>query len=326
MRNQSEIVKIRGKLKSTKRATISVALATATSLLLTGCSAQQPESEPLVFVGVPVDEGKDPAESYRIMMDLVSEATGREVTFYQAQDYATATEALISGQVDVAVLSVFSYVLATSQNDQIDLLATVARAGGDLPGAFSYGIKRAGDPAVTTLNDLKGKKVCFSDPASGVGYFWPAYSMLEAGIDPDPIESEDYSAIFSGTFPQVAVAVANGDCDAGFILDAIFDSVLPNSDLVDVSKLEKFWTSPVLPGLPLVVNSARIDQASSDSIKSIMLERGNKTALVSSGVCENEKDCPFLSAAAWGFVEKEESFYEPLRDLCARLEISQCSR
>lgn len=297
------------------------------SLLITGCANNtQQDQEPLIFVGVPVDEGIDPAESYRIMMDLISEATGREVTFYQAQDYATATEALIGGQVDVAVLSVFSYVLATNQNDQIDLLATVARAGGELPGAFSYGIKRAGDEGISDLTDLVGKKVCFSDPASGVGYFWPAYSMLEAGIDPDPIESKDYSATFSGTFPQVAVAVANGDCDAGFILDAIFDSVLPKSDIVDVSKLEKFWTSPVLPGLPLVVNSATVDDETANVIKNVMLEKGNKTQLVESGLCASEKDCAFLSAAAWGFVEKDESFYEPLWNLCARLEIEQCSK
>lgn len=304
----------------------SLLLASLVGLSLTACAPAPVEDQPIVFVGVPVDEGKDPAESYRIMMDLIEDATGRQVTFYQAQDYATATEALINGQVDVAVLSVFSYVLATSENDQIDLLATVARKGGELPGAFAYGIKRAGDSSIKEIQDLKGKTVCFSDPASGVGYFWPAYSMFQAGINPNPVESQDYTAIFSGTFPQVAVAVENGDCDAGFLLDAIYDSVLPRSDLVDVRQLEKFWTSPVLPGLPLVINSLKIDQATAAAIKSAMLEKGNKTYLTKIGTCTSESECAFLSAAAWGFIEKEDAFYEPLRELCSTLQIEQCTR
>lgn len=306
-----------------------IALATVAALTLSGCAAtsssQESSSEPLVFVGVPVDDSQDIADSYRLMMDLISEATGREVEFYQAQDYGTSTEALIAGKVDVSLLSVFSYVLATSRTESIELLGTVARDGGALPGAYSYGIKRAGDSSIQNLEDLKGKTVCYSDPGSGVGYFWPAYSMDQVGIDIDPVESNDYEAVFAGPFPQVAANVANGDCDAGFLLDAIYDSALPKSDLVDINSIEKFWTSPVLPGLALVVNSDVVSEADAEKIKQKMLTLGNKTALVSEGICESEGDCAFLSTAAWGLVESTDSFYDPLREVCARLEIDQCS-
>ncbi|MCF8529538.1 MAG: phosphate/phosphite/phosphonate ABC transporter substrate-binding protein [Aquiluna sp.] len=307
-----------------------IALAGVAAMFLAGCtptsSEQESGSDPLVFVGVPVDESQDIAESYRLMMNLISEATGRDVEFYQSQDYGTSTEALIAGKVDVSLLSVFSYVLATSRTESIELLGTVARDGGDLPGAYAYGIKGAGDASIQDLEDLRGKTVCYSDPGSGVGYFWPAYSMDEVGIDFDPVESKDYKAVFAGTFPQVAANVSNGDCDAGFLLDAIYDTALPNSDLVDMDSIEKFWTSPVLPGLALVVNSDAISEADAEKIKQKMLTLGNKTALVAEGICESEGECAFLSSAAWGFVESTDSFYDPLRELCGRLEIEQCSK
>lgn len=302
------------------RALSAVAL---TGLVLAGCTANT--NEPLVMVGVPVDESQNTAESYQLMMDLVSESVDRDVTFYESQDYGSGTQALIGGRVDIAVLSVFSYVLATSASEDIKLLATVARDGGELPGAFAYGIRRTGDEEISNIEDLRGKRVCFSDPGSGVGYFWPAYSMFQLGIDPDPVSSSDYEAVFAGTFPQVAVAVANGDCDAGFLLDAMYDTVIPRSEVVDMSLIEQFWTSPVLPGLALVYNSSTVSEDEADLIRTSMLAKGNKNSLVEEGVCTEYSDCRFLSAAAWGFVETSDSFYDPLRELCARMEIAQCS-
>lgn len=302
------------------RALSAVAL---TGLILAGCSANS--SEPLVMVGVPVDDSQNVAESYQLMMDVVSDSVDREVEFYESQDYASGTQALIGGRVDIAVLSVFSYVLATSASEDIKLLATVARDGGALPGAYAYGIRRSGDAAVTDLEDLRGKKVCFSDPSSGVGFFWPAYSMFQLGIDPDPVNSADYEAVFAGTFPQVAIAVSNGDCDAGFLLDAMYDTVIPRSEAVDMDTIEQFWTSPVLPGLALVYNASSVTEQEAEQIKAAMLAKGNKTALVEDGVCAEFSGCRFLSAAAWGFVDSEDSFYDPLRELCTRMEIAQCS-
>ena len=295
----------------------------APTLFLSGC-AMDSTSEPIVVAGIPFDDTQNVEESYEIFMDLVADATGREVEFYQASDYATVTEALLSGQVDIAQISAFSYILASSRSDDLDILGISGRNPTDPPGYFSYAIKRAGDTALNSIEDLRGKTICFSDPSSGAGYLWPAKYLAEAGINPDPLVTEDIKAVFAETFPQVALSVALGDCDAGFLLDVFWDRTLVDSDLVDISQLEKFWESNVSPGIPLVAKTSNFSEDELIALTKMFGERANKDYLVSAGICDDRQSCNFLSAAAWGYLPGEDSFYDELRDLCRELDLAQC--
>jgi phosphonate transport system substrate-binding protein len=293
------------------------------ALLLSGCVSGE-ESCPIRVAGVPLDDEQNVEQSYKIFMDLVAEATGREVEFYQAPDYAAVTEALISGQVDIAQLSAFSYVLATSRNSELEILGISSRNPDEDPGYFSYGIKRVGDESIQTMADLAGKKVCFSDPSSGAGYLWPSKFLVEAGINPDPTTTSDFEPVFAQTFPQVALSVALGDCDAGFMLDIFYDKTLKNSEIVDMSQLDKFWTSTVSPGIPLVMNPSGLSEREVRSLQEMIRSKANKDQLVAAGTCDDRASCDFLSDAAWGYVEGEDDFYDELRDLCNLLDLTQC--
>ena len=294
------------------------------ALPISGCSPDADQG-PIRVAGIPLDDAQNVSESYAIFMDLIAEATGREVEFYQSPDYNSGTEALIAGQVDVAQLSAFSYVLATSRTDSLKLLGISTRNPEAPPGYFSYGIKRAGDESITSISDLRGKRVCFSDPSSGAGYLWPAKFLAEAGIDPDPVTTVDIEPVFADTFPQVASSVSLGDCDAGFILDVFYDRTLADSDLVDLQTLDKFWTSTVSPGIPLVANSSRLSVKELEQIQAAVLEKGNKDYLAEVGICADTASCNFLTAASWGYVAGEDSFYDELRQLCDLLRLEQCS-
>ena len=302
---------------------ITLSALAVSALMLAGCSPAD-QSEPIVVSGIPFDDSQNVEDSYRIFMDLIEEATGRDVEFYQAPDYATVTEAVITGQVDIAQISAFSYVLATSRTSDLQVLGISGRNPTDPPGYFSYGIKRAGDASISDLNDLQGKKVCFSDPSSGAGYMWPAKFLAEAGMDPNPSTTADFTPVFAETFPQVALSVELGDCDAGFILDVFWDKTLVNSEIVDLGNLEKFWGSPVSPGIPAVLNSTKFTEAEIVALNDMIATKANKDYLVDAGICDDRASCQFLSDAAWGYVPGDDKFFDELRELCTLLDLAQC--
>lgn len=278
------------------------------------------------MAGVPFDDSQDVSESYAYLMDFVEEATGREVEFFQSSNYGSITEAVLSGQVDIAQLSSFSYVLATSRPNDLEIVGVSGRGPDEDPGYKSYGIIRADNSNVSVLGDLRGKTICFSDPASGAGYLWPAKFLDEAGLNPDPETTEDFEPVFLDTFPQVALGVQLGDCDAGFILDVFFDKTLVDSDFVDLDQLDAFWKSSVSPGIPLVINGSSFTEDEKQALREIISTKANKDYLVEQGICENRESCNFLSAAAWGYLQRDDSFYDGLRDLCANLELEQCTK
>ena len=300
------------------------AMAMAVPALLLASCASVAEAEPIVVSGIPFDDSQNVEDSYKIFMTLIEETTGREVEFYQAPDYATVTEAVISGQVDIAQISAFSYVLATSRTADLEVMGISGRNPVDPPGYFSYGIKRAGDTSISEIADLEGKTVCFSDPSSGAGYLWPAKFISEAGLDPSPTTTSDFRPIFADTFPQVALSVELGDCDAGFILDVFWDKTLVNSQIVNLDNLEKFWGSTVSPGIPLVLNSTKFSESEIALLKEMVITKANKDYLVEAGVCEDRATCKFLSDAAWGYLPGNDEFFDELRDLCGLLDLAQC--
>jgi phosphonate transport system substrate-binding protein len=68
------------------------------------------------------------------------------------------------------------------------------------------------DSGITTLEDLKGKVMCWVDPNSTSGYIIPRIMLQANGIDPD----NDFSkTVEAGSHNNVIIAVYNGDCDVG---------------------------------------------------------------------------------------------------------------
>jgi phosphonate transport system substrate-binding protein len=75
----------------------------------------------------------------------------------------------------------------------------------------------------------------------------------------------------------------------------------------------------------LVANTARLTTEELQKISQMVTEKANKDYLVESGVCSDRTDCSFLTAAAWGYVPRDDSFFDELRDLCSLLKLEQCT-
>jgi phosphonate transport system substrate-binding protein len=191
------------------------------------------------------------------------------------------------------------------------------------PGYYSLGVAKSEESSVNTLSDAKGKTVCFSDPASTGGYLFPAKGLVEAGIDPKVETTQDISPVFAGTSASAGIAVVEGECELGFIVDTSLRFAESKGD-IKPGALKTVWKSGLITGVPLVVNKNLPSDLISE-ISNLVLKSANKTAFVESGVCKDEATCSYLIPSNWGFVKKDDSYFDPIRDVCAALGNKRCT-
>jgi phosphonate transport system substrate-binding protein len=208
-------------------------------------------------------------------------------------------------------------------SDEVELLTSYTRAEGQMPGLFGVGITRV-ESDIQSLQDLRGKTVCFPDPSSATGYLWPAYALQQVGIDADIVTSPDITPVISGNFPAVGVGVFNGDCDFGFVADVTWDRILPTLETVDMSQLRVVWESDRIPSGPFAANTI-VPSELREQVKQLLIEKANKDYFVEAGLCEDVATCPHLAVSVWGFIETPDSFYDPVREVCNALELERCA-
>jgi len=140
--------------------------------------------------------------------------TGLHFKTSVATSYAAVVEAMGAGKVDIGWLPPFSYVLAKNRYN-VDLVFIVRRFGS----SFYRGqiITRA-DSGLRSLQDLKGKRFAFVDPASTSGHLYPKTLFLKQGLNPDTFLG---ATVFAGSHNGVLFAVMKGEVDAGATYDDI---------------------------------------------------------------------------------------------------------
>jgi len=267
--------------------------------------------EKLVFGAVPSEESSSLVESYQKILDLLEAELGLEVEFFQATDYAGIIEGQVAGNVHLAQYGPFSYVLAGTRGATLDI-AGVMTDGPDIePGYQSYGIALASNTEVNSIEDFAGKVVCFVDPASTSGYLYPSEGLLSAGIDLE----NGITPVFAGGHDASVLSVKNGDCEVGFAFDAMVDKNLIESGDIAEGEIKTVWKSEVIAGSPLAMLGS-LPESLRAEIKRIILEQANVDAFVASGICTTVDDCGLTDENIWGYVEKDDSFYDGVRKVC----------
>ncbi len=93
--------------------------------------------------------------------------------------YIVVVESFGSKKVDLALTTASSYAKALEKKYDVEPLLRVVRKGED---TYRGAIYVRSDSKITKLEDLKGKKFAFVDPASGSAYIFPKKMLLEKGI------------------------------------------------------------------------------------------------------------------------------------------------
>ena len=124
------------------------------------------------------------------------------------------------------------------------------------------------DTGINSLADVKGKTFCFVEASSTSGYVIPNIMFKAIGIDSE----KDFTYQFAGGHDKVAIAVYNGDCDAGVVwtdiltdetadLKAAYPDIaekvkifavserIPNDGVQFISSLDPSYKAAIIQGL-----------------------------------------------------------------------------
>ena len=317
-------------LRSSRRTVNIFTLAAVAALALSACGSSAAETtsasgsgadnarnpDVLVFAAVPSEEATSLEQSYKSVMSLLEKETGKKIQFQKATDYAAIIEGQRSGKVDIAQYGPFSYVLARNSGVQTTPIAAQVKKKGDKPGYQSYAIAKSSSP-VTDLAGFKGKKICFVDPNSTSGYLYPRAGLLAAGIDPD----KDITAVMAGGHDASALAVASGQCDAGFAQDSMVDVTLLDKGQIKAGDLKTIWKSEVIAGSPVAISND-LDPALRQKIAAAFTEKANIDHLTQIGICTGK--CQIGDGGSWGYAAVDDGVFDGVRKVCEVTKDPKC--
>jgi phosphonate transport system substrate-binding protein len=107
----------------------------------------------------------------------------------------------------------------------------------------------AANSSITSLKDLKGKRVAFVSPSSTSGYLLPLAALRQAGIEP---ERDFAEVIFGGTHAKTEALLETGAVDAiatnipSYLKRQTLGRLTPQNSRV-------FWESQPVPHSPFLV-------------------------------------------------------------------------
>lgn len=310
-----------------------LATLTALTMLAAGCGDDD-ETVTLTFGAVPAENAQSISDY--VTPQIIADELGVEIEFIQAADYAGVIEGTIAQEVDIASFGGFSYVIATGAGADLDVAGLWASDTPDGYGDYrSYLITQVGSD-INTVDDLRGKKVCFVDPGSTSGFLFPSALLLAAGIDPSET-STDIEATFAGGHDASALAVANGDCDAGFAYDTmVTEQLIESGDLAgvidevedetvngDAATIRIIDKSAPIAAPPLAVGNWLPEDMKAEIIE-IVTTKVNVDWAVENGYCDSTDDCPLSDGPFWGYLAGDDAYYDPIRELCELTGSAKC--
>lgn len=178
---------------------------------------------PIVITFVPSGDTGKITTAGTAIADCLSEMTGLNFEMEVGTSFAASIEAMGAEQAQVGFLNTFSALLAQAKYGVDPALVAIRRyatndldpdnaLGGELQPFYKAQFIANVESGIESFADLKGKTFCFVDPNSTSGYIIPRIILAANGINPDV----DFAATQNaGSHPNVAIAVYQGDCDAG---------------------------------------------------------------------------------------------------------------
>jgi len=194
----------------------------------------------LIFAYTPVE---DP-EVYRKVWDgflaHMQKITGKKVVFFPVQSNAAQIEAMRAGRLHVAGFNTGSNPIAVNCAGFVPFAMMAAKDG-------SYGYEMEiithVDSGITKVEQLKGKKLAFTQPTSNSGYKAPsALLKSEFGL----VAERDFKPVFSGKHDNSILGVANKDYDAAAIANTVMVRMVARK-VVDGSKIRTIYKSQTFP-------------------------------------------------------------------------------
>lgn len=222
---------------------------------------------------VPSQNAQTVLTSAKPITDYLGKEIGATITPQVPTSYAAVAEGMTSNLVDSAWVGPLDYVIGHQVNGSEPMTKSVRKG---VAGYNSFIIARKGT-GINSIKDLKGHSFAFGDVISASSNLYPKYWMKQNGIDPDK-DLGKTANISNQT--AVAVAVCNGQVDAG----AIYDDARTNAG-ADTScpgimdKTQVIFTTPqLIPGDPQIVRH-QMNSAQKKKLTDAMIKLGSDPSM-----------------------------------------------
>jgi phosphonate transport system substrate-binding protein len=197
---------------------------------------------------------------------ILSEKTDLDVKFVPSVDYAALVTAFERGEIQLAWFGGLTGVQARSLVPEAEAIAQRP-----IDEKFqSVFIKQKGLP-INSLADLKDVNFTFGSESSTSGHLMPRYFIMEDGLDPET----DFKGKpnFSGSHDKTYKLVESGAYQAGALNISVWEKAV-NEGLVDVNKVEVFYTTPPYFDYNWTVNKGldeKYGEGTKDKVKEAIL-------------------------------------------------------
>jgi phosphonate transport system substrate-binding protein len=209
-------------------------------------AASDPDPKTLKVALLPDESPATIIKNNQALKSYLEKSLGKNIELVVTTDYSSMIEAMRHGRLDLGFFGPLSYVLAR-QKSEIEPFAALKRKGKTTYQGVVVGNAAA---KVKSLADVAGKDVAFGDVASTSSHLIPKYMLAQKGLKP----GDNYKEHFVGSHDSVALAVQNGNAQAGGLSKTIFQSLVERK-IIDPAKVVVLAESEEFPEYPWTMRS-----------------------------------------------------------------------
>jgi phosphonate transport system substrate-binding protein len=203
-------------------------------------ASQLVDPDTLIFAYTPVEDPAVYGEVWAGFLDHMEAVTGKEVQFFPVQSNAAQLEAMRAGRLHIAGFNTGSNPIAVACTGFRPFAMMAAEDG-----SFGYEMEIISypDSGIKTVEDIKGKKLAFTQETSNSGFKAPSALLgsefgMEAGAD--------YEPVFSGSHDTSVIGVANKDYPAAAIANEVMHRMFER-DVVQEDQIVTIYKSQTFP-------------------------------------------------------------------------------
>ncbi|GAB4558943.1 MAG: phosphate/phosphite/phosphonate ABC transporter substrate-binding protein [Anaerolineae bacterium] len=202
-------------------------------------------------------------DTYSPLLDYLSRQLDRSVELIQRPTYAEINEVLRTGQADVGFICGGAFVEGEREG-YMELLVVP-----EINGSATYHalIIVPAESQVTRFDELRGKRMAFTDPLSNSGRLYVEYRLSLMGETPETYFKE---TIFTYSHDNSIRAVAQGLVDAATVDSLVLDALVRQEPELE-SRIRVIERSPAF-GIPPVVIHPDQDLALKTAIRDALLK------------------------------------------------------
>lgn len=219
------------------------------------------KEHPLRVLLIPADGGTESGTKadYAPVFNAITRTTGLQFDLKVGQSYGAVVEGMCRQLADIAFFGPVSYVQA-QQRGCAQLLAVGVEKGASI---YYAGMFARADAPMTSVQDVKGKRVAFGDVNSASSFTFQISMLLDAGVDP----VRDLAAIrMTGSHANSLAALVQGQVDVASLSFDSYEKAVKQG-AVDPKTIKVIARSMAIPYPPLALNS-RLPEALKAQLKS----------------------------------------------------------